>query len=281
MSRILPGLLAVLALSLAACETPREEPAGAADGEARAAGERAASGQSLGQSPGQSIGQSRITGSLTYQPLVALPVNAVAVITVYEAGPADPTARVLAEERFALNGRQVPIPFQVSINWDDVAARGELSLRAELRSGGGDVLWTTENPPLFELDPGKTHIGPVRLSPTSDAVIDRVDLAEREWVVASVGAAPLRLPVRSTIRFDANGALGGQAPCNAYTGSFTLNEGALSVGPLALTRKACAPDVMAQERAFISVLETASNVWLDDQGLLTLANDSGGRITAR
>jgi heat shock protein HslJ len=52
----------------------------------------------------------------------------------------------------------------------------------------------------------------------------------------------------------------GSAGCNDYNGSYALTGTALTVGPLATTRKACDPKVMDQETQFLTALQTPTTV---------------------
>ena len=53
--------------------------------------------------------------------------------------------------------------------------------------------------------------------------------------------------------------ISGSAGCNNYFGSFTADDGAISIGPLAATRRACFGEgVMEQETEFLAALESAA-----------------------
>ncbi|MFZ5548443.1 MAG: META domain-containing protein [Pseudomonadota bacterium] len=109
-------------------------------------------------------------------------------------------------------------------------------------------------------------VAPSALTPTQRAV-----LQHGEWqVVAIDGRAPA---AAITLRLAADGRLAGHAGCNGFTGSYTIEgdrfqpvavasttAGSLAVGPLASTRKACAPAVMADEQRFLGLLERANGI---------------------
>ncbi|MCC5887244.1 MAG: META domain-containing protein [Gammaproteobacteria bacterium] len=82
-----------------------------------------------------------IRGELSYLPRVALPPDAVAVVEL-RAGPA-PSGEVIAERRLPLNGRQVPVAFELEV--DPAALRpGRVHVfRGFLRSNG-DLDWVSE-----------------------------------------------------------------------------------------------------------------------------------------
>jgi len=52
----------------------------------------------------------------------------------------------------------------------------------------------------------------------------------------------------------------GSGGCNDYNGSYTLNGTAVTIGPLASTKKACEQAVMDQETEFLTALQTPSTV---------------------
>ena len=62
-----------------------------------------------------------------------------------------------------------------------------------------------------------------------------------------------------TLEFGADGTVSGNATCNTYNGSFTTDGNALSIGPLATTRMACASDELnAQEAQYLAALQNAA-----------------------
>ena len=222
----------------------------------------------------------RVTGSLTYRQRVPLPSDARVSLSLWEQG-AEISEGAFREESLSLNGRQVPVPFGVEIeNWEEIST-GLVRLEARILNAAGELLWTNNDGTVFSKDAGPVNLGSVVLSPEPRAVVSIPQLAGNEWMVARLGDDPLLQTTRATIRFGEDGRISGNASCNAYTGSFKLNAGMLTIAPLALTRKACVPQLMEQEQAIISVLQTVSYVQIDESGLLVLENEDGARITAR
>ncbi|WP_169711830.1 META domain-containing protein [Henriciella litoralis] len=220
-----------------------------------------------------------VSGSLSYRQRIALPQDAVATISVFPAGPADAALSPVDEQSFDLNGRQVPIPFEVTLRED--ASKGPFSLRAKVSTKGGELLWTTDTVMTFEADGAAQDFGLVELVPAGRARVDIADLTGKEWMVAMLDGAPVLSTSRVTVSFDADGRISGQASCNAYTGSYKVNKSALYVGPLALTRKACVGPLMEQERTFMALLESVSDMSLDDSGTLTIRGEDGKTLTMR
>lgn len=74
---------------------------------------------------------------------------------------------------------------------------------------------------------------------------------------------PARPPV---LRFDGDGRVSGTTGVNRLTATWALADGVLTLGPLAMTRKAGPPARMAVESALVAALD----------GPLALAPDGGG-----
>lgn len=70
---------------------------------------------------------------------------------------------------------------------------------------------------------------------------------------------------RIEAQFDEAGAVSGSAGCNSYRGSCRLEDGIVSVGILATTRKFCQrpPGVMEQESRYLELLAAATHYSLD------------------
>ncbi|WP_306048872.1 META domain-containing protein [Oceaniradius stylonematis] len=81
------------------------------------------------------------------------------------------------------------------------------------------------------------------------------------------------------VAFDA-GTVSGNGGCNTFTGSYETGEdGALTVGPLASTRKACEAEIMTAETAFLAALGSASAYSVEGD-TMTLNDASGSQLIA-
>ena len=277
MFRFLIVLLAGLAL--AACETRERDSQGDADS-ARAGAAVSGSEQTSGIT-GPEMAPMSVTGALSYRQSLALPVDAVAHIAIRKARVPEDSPEPLGEQSFALNGRQVPIPFEIELGEDLKPETGPLRMDATISNGAGTVLWETREAATFEFQSGNVDLDIVALSPTPAAVVDVAELSGRDWMVARIDGEPVLNTSTVTLNFSEEGRLSGEASCNAFTGSYTLNEGEMSVAPLALTRKACVPQLMEQEETFIGLLQTVSQVRIDATGKLILQNAEGETLSAR
>lgn len=92
-----------------------------------------------------------IKGAMTYRERIALPPDASAVVELREGAGAE--ARVVAEYRTLLKGRQVPIPFELSVERARLAAGARHALRGAILVGGHPA-WTTEPVVIDPASPG-------------------------------------------------------------------------------------------------------------------------------
>jgi len=82
---------------------------------------------------------------------------------------------------------------------------------------------------------------------------------------------------QTTIRFDSRERVSGSTGCNSYSASYKLKGNTLLFGPIAATRRACAPALMDQEQRFTRVLE-ATTSYRQDGEFLWLLTDQGQEL---
>jgi heat shock protein HslJ len=99
-------------------------------------------------------------------------------------------------------------------------------------------------------------------------------LTGKTWQLTKLGPIDRR-KAGITARFEANGRLSGFSGCNNYSGTYTASGGSITVSrKLALTRKACARVVMAQESLYLAAL-TAAKTYSIAGGALSLRARTG------
>jgi putative lipoprotein len=74
----------------------------------------------------------RISGTVFYRQRIALPPNAILVLTLADISRADAPATLIVEKKINLMGRQVPIPFTLTYNSSQLDPRFRYSLRAQI-----------------------------------------------------------------------------------------------------------------------------------------------------
>ena len=90
------------------------------------------------------------------------------------------------------------------------------------------------------------------------------------WSVESIGGQPTIEAARPTMAFAADGNVSGFAGCNQFNGTYTVDGDKLTVGPLGMTRMACAENVNLEEQAFVGALQGATNWAIGSDGKLTI-----------
>lgn len=78
----------------------------------------------------------QVGGSVSYLSRIALPPDAILTIRVLDIARAGAPARVLAEQRYELNGAQVPIPFSTTLDRDLIGKKARLSVQARIEHRG-------------------------------------------------------------------------------------------------------------------------------------------------
>lgn len=108
-------------------------------------------------------------------------------------------------------------------------------------------------------------------------------LAGTSWQLVSYGTGDAPTPALDghavTLQFTTDGQLAGNGGCNLYNGSYSVDNGALTVSPVVSTRRACIDDpVTQQESAYLALLQAAKSYTLDG-GRLILTTSDGQQIT--
>jgi putative lipoprotein len=77
-----------------------------------------------------------ITGSIAYLARIALPPDAVLIVRVQDTARADAPALMLAEQRIDPGGRQVPIPFKLTVDRDLIGKNAQITVAARIERKG-------------------------------------------------------------------------------------------------------------------------------------------------
>src|SRR5262245_6912003 len=167
-----------------------------------------------------------LAGTVGYRERMALPPDATIDVRLEDVSRADVAATVLAEQRIAAEGRQVPIPFELRYPVERIEQNRTYGVRAEIRAADGQLMFTTTTPHGV-LQGGAAPSGPV------DILLERVrggDAAAASdgtitgdpWRLVAIrrpGAAeePVGPDPEYTVQFGADGRYSGRAHCNNFT----------------------------------------------------------------
>ena len=104
------------------------------------------------------------------------------------------------------------------------------------------------------------------------------ELIDTEWWVEDIGGKGVIDMSHTTLQFLEQGGVAGDTGCNRYRGSAEVSGTSISFGPMAGTRKACAPSLMDQEMKFYQAIAKVVSWEVADTGLLHLKEANGNTI---
>ncbi len=82
-----------------------------------------------------------LRGTVSYSERIALPADAVVDVRLSDVSQQDVAAPVVGQTRFASEGRQVPLPFEIRYDPARIEAKALYAVRATISSGGR--MWFT------------------------------------------------------------------------------------------------------------------------------------------
>ena len=96
------------------------------------------------------------------------------------------------------------------------------------------------------------------------------------WKLTAYGPAgsptPAVADVDATLKFDADGKVGGSGGCNSLGGDYTVEGDQITFGPIISTMMACADPVMTQEGMVTQVMNESASYAIDGN-TLTISRD--------
>ena len=126
-------------------------------------------------------------------------------------------------------------------------------------------------PPVL---PGTVNAPPPPMAAAGDALLTGTVWRWTGTVMSNDTRITPDAPERYTLEFQPGGMVAVRADCNRGSGSYLLNGGALTFGPLAMTRAMCPPG--SKDAEFVRGLGAASGqVFRGNELVLTLKVDSG------
>ena len=221
--------------------------------------------------------QAKVTGEASYLVRMAVPPEAVLTVRLEDVSIADASAAVLGEQVIEMQGRQVPIPFEIPYDTSRIDERHRYVVRATIHLDERMMFTSTEaHPVLTQGSPATVQVlmQPVRSQEptpsTSPLVGTYWKLAELNGVPAPVqpsGREAHILLEREDNRFVASGGV------NSLSGSYELDGDALKLVPGPMTLMAGSPEEMEQERAFLEAIKSVTSSRISGNELTLLAGD--------
>ncbi|HWV21941.1 MAG TPA: META domain-containing protein [Devosia sp.] len=104
---------------------------------------------------------------------------------------------------------------------------------------------------------------------------DPLSLLVGDWKVEEISGTPVIAGSETSIGFDLDGSMYGNASCNRFFGGFSLTGEGLTLSPGGATMMACLDGLMEQEQKFLTALEEVSRFESLPDGALRLMDANG------
>lgn len=92
-------------------------------------------------------------------------------------------------------------------------------------------------------------------------------LTGSRWQLQTLGTTDALESARPTLEFAPSDRVGGTGSCNRFNGTATVSGKAITFGPMATTRMACADAINRQEATYFKALTEAEWFSIDDATL--------------
>jgi heat shock protein HslJ/uncharacterized lipoprotein YbaY len=220
-----------------------------------------------------------IKGSLTYLQRMALPPDSRAIVEVREASAPD-GAPVVAEQRVDLQGRQVPIRFELSVDRAKLMSAKKYVVRGTILTGNRPA-WVSEDTAV-DLDSAAVDVGAIRLTPTQakPVPLEMMCGTERVMVSAEQDAARVVIGGRTLVMKQVPAASGAkyEAEGDATTSYWSRGQN----GTLVVkgnTYPECTPVAAAKPPAFRATGNEPGWTLQISDDTLTLVTEYGAKRT--
>jgi putative lipoprotein len=227
------------------------------------------------------------TGEVSYHERITLPSSAHLRVTLVHL---DTGRAVASAEAPIAAGAKPPFGYRLAVRSGVVRSGTAYGLIAEIGTPNA-ILFKSAGPVAVNaMAPAPTplllvHAPEMRVSAPSDpAAAEAIEdtpiitgpneLVETQWRVTSIAARPVLDASPITFAIGADGGARGHGGCNQYFAETEMGPGMMVFGPVAGTRMACDPAVMAQESGFFSALGATTAYALED-GRLRLLDAAG------
>lgn len=109
---------------------------------------------------------------------------------------------------------------------------------------------------------------------------DPLSLLVGDWKVEEISGGPVIANSETSLAFDLDGSIHGNASCNRFFGGFSLTGEGLTLSPGGATMMACEQGLMDQEQKFLAALENVNRFESLPDGALRLVDVEGNTVLA-
>ena len=219
--------------------------------------------------------QGSVSGTIAYRERIALPPNAAIEVKVQDVSLQDAAAKTIAETVFSPEGKQVPIPFQLSYNPADINQAHTYQVRANITVNG--KLMFTSTTRVSGDHAGRAVAGGDHAAAGTGPAggCHRDKLTGTKWVLAEVNGS-LRRRARAN-RFilccTRKGRSRARPVATTWSEATSRRKARCSSRRAATTMKMCAAPVMEQEQAVQAALKATTAYKIDGTTLELLNGD--------
>jgi putative lipoprotein len=97
-----------------------------------------------GGSTEEDSGESTVTGTVTYRERIALPDDTIVTVQIRDTSLADSIDVTIGEQVIETGGQQVPIPYEVPYDADEIVENHTYTMRARITDADGNLLFTND-----------------------------------------------------------------------------------------------------------------------------------------
>lgn len=214
-----------------------------------------------------------IRGEVIYRERIALPPSAVLSVQLADVSLADAPAKIIGGQNVKPSG-QVPISFE--IRFDPSVIRPRLTYALQARITVDDKLLFISDV-RHQVDPLTDVPQTIMLKMVTPSTEPTASVVGQLWLVDYVDGIGAITAPQATFRVSEAGKAGGNGPCNSYFATAKVDGQTIAISDVGSTYKACAPEVMAEEKALFDALTKAASYKID-AGKLTIADKDGREI---
>jgi putative lipoprotein len=207
-----------------------------------------------------------VRGSASYRERIALPPDAMLVVTLADTTPVIMSSPIVAEVVLRVGGAQPPLAFELPFERTRINRDHYYGVRAAIRSGEQVLFETAGAQPVITRDnPKRVDLLLVRAAAATAAPAPA--LVGTTWRLEDLAGAGVIDRTLATLEFPEAGSVVGQGTCNRFFGQFEASGSALKITRLGATKKMCPPAVMDQETKYLRALEGAQRFEIEGRTL--------------
>lgn len=101
------------------------------------------------------------------------------------------------------------------------------------------------------------------------------------WRVDVINGAATNAQIETSLEIEEAGTVGGSGGCNSLFGPLRFSDNGVRIGPLAVSRKACQPDILKQEQDFLKAVATVRGFSKQESSQTLLLQNAAGEEVMR